>query len=79
MNVFKIKKNIAGKKAQKLSFDLILIIMASNINSASPPDDINKIGLKNKPTTTPMAPSISRIITTIPIFFSLNRSNSVFI
>ena len=57
---------MAGKVTKKLSFDLILIIKPSNINIASPPEDIISKGLKNNPTNNPMAPSISRIIINTP-------------
>jgi len=70
---------MAGKEIKKLSFDLILASKPSNINMASPPDDISRIGLKNRPTNKPKAPSISKIITNIPKSFKSNRSNSFFI
>jgi hypothetical protein len=72
-------KNIAGKEIRKLSFDLILVIKPSIINKESPPDDISRMGLKNKPTNNPMAPSISNMIIKRPRDFKLNRSNSLFI
>jgi len=72
-------KNIAGKETKKLSFILSLVMKPKNINKESPPDDINKIGLKNKPTNNPKAPSISSIIIKRPRWFKLNRSNSLFI
>ena len=70
---------MAGNDTNKLSFDLILVIKPSNINKARPPDATSIIGLKNKPTNKPKAPSISKIITNIPSFFKSNRSNSLFI
>lgn len=72
-------KNIAGKETKKLSFILILVMKPRNINKESPPDDINRMGLKNKPTNNPKAPSISNIIIKRPRCFKLNRSNSLVI
>ncbi len=71
--------NIAGKDTMNPSFDLILVIKPSNINTERPADDINKMGLKNKPTNNPRAPITSKIIINIPRCFKLNRSNSLFI
>lgn len=70
-------KNIAGKEIKKLSFILILIMKPRNINRESPPDDINRMGLKNKPTNNPKAPSISSMVTKRPRCFKLKRSNSL--
>ncbi len=70
---------MAGEETKKLSFDLILVIKPSNINKASPPDDISSIGIKSKPANNPKAPRISKIIINRPNFFNLNLSNSVFI
>lgn len=70
---------MAGKETQRLSFDLILNTKPSNINVASPPDDISKIGLRNKPASSPIAPIISRIIVKRPNFSILNLLNSLFI
>ena len=46
---------------------------------ASPPDDINKIGLNNNPINSPKAPRISKIIVRSPNFSTLKRLNSSFI
>ena len=70
---------MAGKEIQRLSFILILTIKPSNINIASPPDDINKTGLKNKPTNSPIAPRISNRMVRSPNFSNLKRLNSFFI
>ena len=77
--MFNAKKNIAGKETQRESFELILAIRASNNNKASPLDDINKMGLTNKPTNSPMAPIISKKIVNSPNFSNLKRLNSFFI
>ena len=61
------------------SLNLILIIKPRNINKASPPDDMSKIGLYNKPTNNPKAPKISRIIVNKPNFSTFKRLNSFFI
>lgn len=58
---FKIIKINAGKETNKLSRDLILTIKPKNINRESPPDDNTRMGLKNRPTNNPMAPSICNI------------------
>lgn len=67
------------EKTKKLSFSLILLMKPSSINKESPPDDISRMGLKNRPTNNPKAPSISKIIINRPKCFKLNRSNSLFI
>lgn len=72
-------KNTAGIVTKNLSFDLILTRKPSNIIIESPADDINKKGLKNKPTIKPMAPSSCKTITLKPKCFKLKRSNSLFI
>lgn len=56
-------KNNAGVEIKKLSFVLILVKTPKNISRASPADDRSKSGLKNKPTSKPTAPNISKIIT----------------
>jgi hypothetical protein len=79
MYPFKNMKNIAGRDDKKLSFILILVRKPRNISKESPPDDISRIRLTNKPTNNPRAPSISNIIMKRPRCFKLNRSNSFFI
>ncbi len=58
---------------------MILVIKPNNINKESPPDDSSRMGLSNKPTNNPVAPSNSNIIIKRPRCFKLNRSNSLFI
>lgn len=72
-------KNIAGTETYKLSFDFILVINPHSISSESPNDDMIRMGLKNKPTNNPMAPSNSMSVMNRPNPFRLNRSNSFFI
>ena len=62
-----------------LSFSLILTITPKNMSTASPKDEIIKIGLNIKPTINPMAPKTSKVIVNRPIFSNPNRLNSFFI
>ncbi len=77
--VFNPKNNNAGNETHKLSLTLNLAKKPKNINKANPPEEINKIELFSKPTSKPVAPSISSTAVIIPNFASPNRTNSLFI
>ncbi len=79
MKAFNIIKNSAGSVTHNESLILILVITPKNINSASPPEESNKIGLNFRPTTRPNAPNISKLAVSTPTFSSPNRLNSFFI
>ena len=76
---FNIIKSKAGDKINTLSLTFNLTTTPNNINIASPPEEINKIGFIIKPTSKPIAPNISKIAISIPNFSNPNRLNSLFI
>ena len=72
-------KENAGKQTNTLSPILSRTATPKSINKANPPAETNIMGLKARPTSRPIAPSTSKIATSIPCFSKPKRLNSLFI
>lgn len=68
----------AGKETNTLSFTRIRATTPKSINIANPPEETKRMGVEINPTSSPTAPTISRIAVSTPNFSSPNRSNSFF-
>ena len=79
MKEFSPQKKTAGNETTILSFNFILTKNPSNISIAKPPDEIIKMRLKNKPTSSPTAPKTCKAIATNPHFSRSNLLNSFLI
>ncbi len=79
MYEFNIIKNKAGRDAQKPSLILYRTVNPKSIKTASPADEIIRIGDNHKPTIKPNDPHISKVAVNAPNFSSPKRLNSLFI
>lgn len=68
----------AGIETNTLSFTRILATTPKNINNANPPEEIKRMGVETNPTSSPTAPTISKIAVSVPNFSSPKRLNSFF-